>query len=308
MSRIPLNRRSFLGTCAVGAVLGLAGLPAGAAVSEIRTRPIPGNGERIPVIGMGTWITFNVGENEKLRDARTDVLAKFFELGGGMIDSSPMYGSAEAVIGYGLNKLGTPDSLFSATKVWTPLEAGGRSQIEDSRNLWGLGTFDLFQIHNLLNWEDHLETLRAEKAAGRIRYIGITTSHGMRHADMARIMASEDIDFVQLTYNAVDRDAEDRLLPLAAERNIAVICNRPYRRGQLIDAVQNHPLPAWAADAGAANWPEFLLKFIVSHPAVTCAIPATSQVVHMMENMGALKGPLPDARMRTRMADHVRNL
>ncbi len=308
MSRIPLNRRTFMGTCAAGAVLGLAGFPAKAAVPSIRTRPIPKTGERIPVIGMGTWITFNVGESVKLRDDRAEVLARFFELGGGMVDSSPMYGSAEAVVGYGLKKLGTPGNLFSATKVWTPLTAGGRSQIGDSRRLWGLGTIDLFQVHNLLNWEAHLETLRAEKAAGRIRYIGITTSHGMRHADMATIMSSEDIDFVQLTYNAADRDAEDRLLPLAAERGIAVICNRPYRRGQLIDTVQKHPLPAWAADAGVANWPEFLLKFIVSHPAVTCAIPATSQLMHMTENMGALKGPFPDAKMRTRMADHVRSL
>lgn len=257
---------------------------------------------------MGTWITFNVGSDRRLRDARTNVLARFFEMGGGMIDSSPMYGSAEDVVGYGLQKLGRADSLFAATKIWTPLAAHGKEQLADSRRLWGVERFDLFQVHNLLNWEDHLETLAAEKAAGRIRYIGITTSHGMRHAGMEEIMSSRDIDFVQLTYNAVDRNAEARLLPLAAERGIAVICNRPYRRGQLIDAVQRHPLPDWAKDAGAANWPALLLKFIVSHPAVTCAIPATSKVEHMTENMGALQGPLPDSETRKRMADYVRNL
>ncbi|MGJ3261378.1 MAG: aldo/keto reductase [Rhodospirillales bacterium] len=308
MTRIPIDRRRFIGLTAAVAGLGLTGLPAFAAGPDVLTKAIPKTGERIPAIGMGTWITFNVGEDKKLRDARTQVLAKFFEMGGGMIDSSPMYGSSEAVVGYGLDKLGRTDGLFSATKVWTPLTAHGEEQIEDSRRLWGLGTFDLFQVHNLLNWEDHLQTLRAEKAAGRIRYIGITTSHGMRHDGMEEIMRSEDIDFVQLTYNAVDRDAEARLLPLAAERGIAVICNRPYRRGGLIDHVQRHPLPAWSRDAGAGNWPEFLLKFIVSHPAVTCTIPATTQVVHMTENMGALRGPIPDEKMRRRMAEYVGNL
>lgn len=308
MSRIPINRRVFLGMSTAGAALGIAGVPAFAAGEDILTRAIPSTGQRIPAIGMGTWITFNVGEDRKLRDARTEVLGKFFEMGGGMIDSSPMYGSSEDVVGYALAKLGHPGGLFSATKVWTPSTLHGRAQIEDSRRLWGLDKFDLFQVHNLLNWEEHLETLRAEKAAGRLRYIGITTSHGMRHGGMEKVMQSEDIDFVQLTYNAVDREAEDRLLPLAAERGIAVICNRPFRRKQLIDFVQDHPLPTWAADAGAGNWPEFLLKFIISHPAVTCAIPATSRVEHMSENMNAMRGPLPDMKMRERMATYVRNL
>ncbi|MBO6949904.1 MAG: aldo/keto reductase [Rhodospirillales bacterium] len=312
MSDYTLDRRQFIGQFialgAATAALGLSGLPARAASSDILMKPIPRTGARIPAIGMGTWITFNVGEDQKLRDQRTEVLKKFFELGGGMIDSSPMYGSSEAVVGYGLRKLGKTPGLFSATKVWTPATAHGKEQIDDSFRLWGVETFDLFQVHNLLNWEDHLETLRRQKAAGRIKHIGITTSHGMRHDGMEKIMSSEDIDFVQLTYNAVDREAENRLLPLAQERGIAVICNRPYRRGSLIDKVQGHPLPKWAADAGAKNWPEFLLKFIVSHPAVTCAIPATSKVEHMAENMGAMTGILPDAKLRRRMADHVGNL
>ena len=308
MHRTSFNRRQFIGLGAAAAAFGLAGAPVRAAAPDILMKTVGKTGARIPAIGMGTWITFNVGEDQRLRDQRTEVLRRFFEMGGGMIDSSPMYGSSEAVVGYGLRKLGVPEGLFSATKVWTPVTAHGKEQIDDSFGLWGVDTFDLFQVHNLLNWEDHLETLRAEKAAGRIRYIGITTSHGMRHDGMETIMSSEDIDFVQLTYNAVDRAAESRLLPLARERGIAVICNRPYRRGSLIDKVQNHPLPAWAAEAGAKNWPEVLLKFIVSHPAVTCAIPATSKVEHMTENMGALKGPLPDPKMRRRMAEHVGNL
>ncbi|MBO6521827.1 MAG: aldo/keto reductase [Rhodospirillales bacterium] len=312
MSRLSIDRRRFIGTAAAGTALGLGGgfgaWPSLAAGPDILTKPIPKSAERIPAIGMGTWITFNVGEDKKLRDARTDVLAKFFELGGGMIDSSPMYGSAEEVVGYGLDKLGRTDGLFSATKVWTPSTDHGRGQIDDSFRLWGVKTIDLFQVHNLLNWEDHLQTLRAEKSAGRIRYIGITTSHGMRHGGMEKIMQTEDIDFVQLTYNAVDRNAEARLLPLAAERGIAVICNRPYRRSSLIDHVQSHPLPPWAADAGAGNWPEFLLKFIISHPAVTCAIPATSKVEHMTENMNAMRGQMPDQKMRQRMAEYVGDL
>lgn len=308
MSRFHIDRRRFMSLAAAGAVLGSGGLPTLAAGPDMLTKPIPRTGERIPAIGMGTWITFNVGEDRRLRDARTKVLARFFVMGGGMIDSSPMYGSSEEVVGYALEQLNFPDTLFSATKVWTPSTLHGPEQIESARRFWGVQRFDLYQVHNLLNWEAHLETLRAEKAAGRIRYIGITTSHGMRHGGMENIMKTQDIDFVQLTYNAADREAEDRLLPLAAERGIAVICNRPYRRKQLIDFVQDHPLPAWAADAGAANWPEFLLKFIISHPAVTCTIPATSSVEHMSENMNAMRGPMPDQKMRRRMAEHVAGL
>ncbi len=308
MSRTPINRRHFIGAAAAGTALAFGTWPKLAAGSDVLMKSIPSSGERIPAIGMGTWITFNVGDDMKLRDARTEVLSTFFKLGGGMIDSSPMYGSAEDVVGYALRKLGRTDGLFSATKVWTPSADHGRSQVTDSFRLWGIETFDLFQVHNLLNWEDHLEPLRAAKAAGRIRYIGITTSHGMRHGGMEKIMQAEDIDFIQLTYNAVDREAEARLLPLAAERGIAVICNRPYRRGSLIDHVQSHPLPPWAKDAGAANWPEFLLKFIVSHPAVTCAIPATSRVEHMTENMNAMRGKMPDQTIRQRMAEYVGDL
>ena len=219
------TRRAVLGGLAALPFAGSLVRPPAARANGIATRPIPATGEHLPVIGMGTWITFNVGADQGLRDARSEVLQAFFDAGGGMIDSSPMYGSAEAVIGHGLERTGQSPSLFSATKVWTWGQSDGVEQMAESRRLWGIERFDLLQIHNLLAWEDHLETLRAMKAEGRVRYIGITTSHGRRHGDFEAIMRAEDIDFVQLTYNVVDREAERRLLPLAAERGLAVIVN-----------------------------------------------------------------------------------
>ena len=299
------TRRQFLISIAAA---GMAGLTPSARASAPITRPIPSSGEPIPAIGMGTWITFNVGDDPVLRARCTDVLRAFFNLGGGVIDSSPMYGSAEAVVGHGLAKLGRPRGLFSATKVWTPVTGHGVSQMDTSERLWGEKRFDLLQIHNLVNWQGHLETLRARQAAGRIRYLGITTSHGSRHGELLKVMAAEKLDFVQFTYNIVRREAEARLLPAAADRGLAVIANRPFQRGALIDEVSRHPLPAWAAEIDCANWAQFLLKFVVSHPAVTCVIPATSRVDHMIENMGALHGRLPDAKMRRRMVQHVESL
>jgi diketogulonate reductase-like aldo/keto reductase len=184
----------------------------------------------------------------------------------------------------------------------------GPGQMEDSRAYWGLETFDLMQVHNLLNWESHLETLQEDKALGRIRYIGMTTSHGRRHDALEQIMAQQPLDAVQFTYNILDREAEQRLLPLAAERGLAVIANRPFRRKQLFPLFEQHPLPAFAAEIDCANWAQFFLKFVVSHPAVTCAIPATSRVDHMQENMGALYGRLPDAALRERMIRYAQSL
>ncbi len=271
-------------------------------------KAIPAGGEAIPAIGMGSWITFNVGRDQALRDARVAVLQAFFDRGGAVIDSSPMYGSSEEVIGYCLGRIQNKDRLFAATKVWTWSQWLGVSQMETSEALWDAGPFDLLQIHNLLDWEAHLETLLAWKAAGRVRYIGITTSHGRRHDEFLKVMAEQPIDFVQFTYNILDRDAEARLLPLAAERELAVIVNRPFRRGALFDRVAGKPLPVWAAPFDCANWAQFFLKFVVSHPAVTCAIPATSRVDHMHENMGAATGRLPDPETRARMARLVESL
>ncbi|MEQ9171403.1 MAG: aldo/keto reductase [Rhodospirillales bacterium] len=302
-----LTRRSFLAAGGAAA----AALPFAApsfAAPRTTAKNIPGTGEAVPVIGMGSWITFDVGDDAPARAQRAEVLKAFFALGGGMIDSSPMYGSSEAVIGHCLQALGRPQGLFSATKVWTPGKDHGIRQMTESERLWGVPRFDLMQVHNLLGWEDHLKTLKAWKAEGRVRHIGITTSHGRRHEELETIMASQPIDFVQLTYNIEDREAERRLLPLAAEKGIAVIANRPFQRGALIDRLQGRPLPPFAAEFGAVNWAQVLLKFIVSHPAVTCAIPATSRVDHMRENMAAGRGPMPGAKDRGRMASYVENL
>jgi diketogulonate reductase-like aldo/keto reductase len=303
-----VSRRMVLGALAASAAAAaLRPFEALAQAGSI-TRPIPSTGERLPVVGLGSWITFNVGDDPELRDECAEVMRAFFAAGGRLIDSSPMYGSSQAVIGAGLRKLGAPSSLFSADKVWISSGPRGPDQVEESRVNWGVPRFDLLQVHNLLAWEDHLPTLLAMKQAGRLRYVGITTSEGRRHAEMEKVMATQPIDFVQLTYNVVDREAEARLLPLARERGIAVIVNRPFREGALIRAVQRHPLPPWSSEFGAANWAQFLLKFIVAHPTVTCVIPATSQVAHVKENMGAAAGPLPDAALRRRMMTHVESL
>ena len=264
-------------------------------------KAIPASGEKIPVIGMGSWLTFDVGDSEAARATRVQILQAFFDQGGALIDSSPMYGSSQEVIGHSLRQIKNKGALFAATKVWIYGQWLGIKQMEAARELWGVPRFDLMQIHNMLDWQAHLETLKAWKAEGRIRYIGITTSHGRRHQDLERALAKEPFDFVQFTYNLADRDVERRLLPLAAERGIAVIINRPFDGGALFGPVRGKPLPAWAAEFDCTNWAQFFLKFIVSHPAVTCAIPATSQVAHMRENMGAGFGRLPDAGERQRM-------
>jgi diketogulonate reductase-like aldo/keto reductase len=294
----------------------LAALCAGALLPTMKvasrekliSKPVPSSAEPMPVIGLGSSRTFNVGDDIDARDTCAEVIRHFLDAGGRMIDSSPMYGSSQPVIGYALDKLGKSSEVFSADKVWISAPGKGRQQIEASRRYWGVPDFDLMQVHNLVSWQEHLETLYEMKEAGNIRYVGITTSHGRRHEAFEEVMKSRELDFVQFSYNLIDREAERRLLPLAAERGIAVIVNRPFQRGDLIYRLENRPLPRWAAEIGCANWPQFLLKFIVSHPAVTCAIPATSQVEHVQENMGACYGALPDADMRARMIAYVENL
>ncbi|MEZ5649789.1 MAG: aldo/keto reductase [Burkholderiaceae bacterium] len=272
------------------------------------TRPLPDGGGRLPVIGMGTWITFNVGGDAQAIASRAEVMRAFFARGGGMVDSSPMYGSSEAVVGKCLEMLGQPAELFAATKTWSSSVAEGREQWQQSRRLWGLDRFQLLQVHNLLAWREQLAWLADEKAAGRVRFVGVTTSHGRRHDDLERIMRDSPIDFVQLTYNAIDRAAEARLLPLAAERGIAVVANRPFRRGWLPRRLSGVALPGWAADIGCAHWAQVLLKWIVANPVITCAIPATSRVDHMIQNMAAGLGPLPDAQLRARIGRVVAEL
>lgn len=301
-------RRAFLKL--ITALAGSRLLPATAAAVEAPalTKRIPKSDEPLPVIGMGTSRTFDVADDPALIAPLGEVLGGFFANGGQLIDSSPMYGAAEHIVGTLLGDMQPRPRLFAATKVWTDGKSSGARQMERSRQLWGIERFDLMQVHNLLDWQTHLPTLREWKAAGRIRYLGVTTSHGQRHAELERIMSSEALDFVQFTYNIVDRAAEQRLLPLAAERGMAVIANRPFKGGALFRQVRGQALPAWAQSLGCANWAQFFLKFIVSHPAVTCAIPATTRVDHLGENMGALSGPLPDAAQRRQMADYLARL
>ena len=298
-----LTRRTAL---VAGAALTIsAALPATARadVSASATRRIPSSGEEIPAVGLGTWITFNVGGDPVLQQECNDVMAAFFAAGGRAIDSSPMYGSAQAVVGRGLHQLGAPDGLFAADKVWT--SSDGPQQIEESRGLWGVPRFDLLQVHNLLAWEEHLPTLLEMKAAGRLRYAGITTSEGRRHDLFEEVMKTQPLDFIQVTYNIVDREVEERILPLARDRGMAVMINRPFQQGELTRRLAREKLPDWAAEIGATSWAQIILKFILSHPDVTVVIPATSRVDHVQENVAAADGPLPDQAMRRRMAEYV---
>ena len=281
---------------------------AGAAQAQPRplNRAIPASGEQVPVVGLGTWITFNVGQDPPARAECGAVMRAFFDAGGRVIDSSPMYGSSQGVVGDGLQQLAAQQRVFSADKVWTGSD--GAAQVEASRRLWRVPRFDLLQVHNLLAWEKQLPLLQAMKAQALVRYVGITTSEGRRHRELEQVMRTQRIDFVQLTYNPVDREAEERLLPLAAERRIAVLVNRPFQEGVLLRRLQRHPLPAWAAEIECASWAQLVLKFVVSHPAVTCAIPATRRVDHVRENLAAAGGRMPDEALRRRIAAHVAGL
>lgn len=302
------SRRRFLQLM----TLGLGGLAVPrftrAGTGSLITKPIPSSRERIPVIGLGSSRTFNVGNDPRGLDNVAEVMHHFFNAGGKLIDSSPMYGSSQPAIGYGLEKLAKTKAVFSADKVWTWDADEGPAQMEQSRQYWQVDAFDLMQVHNLVAWQQHLQTLARMKQQGQIRYVGITTSHGRRHEELEQIMKTEPLDFVQFSYNILDREAEARLLPLAAKRGIAVIVNRPFQRGDLIEELKDKPLPEWATTIDCKSWPQFLLKFVVSHPAVTCAIPATSQVAHLQENMAAGLSPLPDAAMRARMIDYVEKI
>ena len=294
-----MDRRRALGFLA--GVAGAASLPRPVlAQADPLARPIPATGEKLPAVGLGTWLTFDVTRAAD-RAARGEVMRAFFDGGGRVVDSSPMYGASEETIGAALPPNGR--SMFSATKVWTVGALAGKRQLENSYRLWKLQRFDLLQVHNFLDWETHLATLRRMKAEGRVRYIGVTTSHGRRHDLGEKIMREEPIDFIQFTYNLNDRLAEERLLPVAAEKGIAVIINRPFDGGDLFGAKTAKPLPGWAKDIGCASWAEALLKWVIAHPAVTCAIPATRQVAHVAQNTRAMKGPLPDEALRKRIAD-----
>lgn len=270
---------------------------------------IPSSGEEIPVIGLGSWLVFGIDpDDEKELTQRVEVVSAFLKSGGGMLDSSPMYGVAQEVIGKSLKRIGHTDGLFSATKIWTTGDRAGFLQMSDSFDLWGLQKMHLMQVHNLVDWERHLPTLQAMKKEGTIRYVGVTTSHGRRHQQLEDIMKTQSLDFVQFTYNMLDREVEQILLPMARDKGIAVIVNRPFQRGGLFEKFERYHLPDWAGEIDCKNWAQFFLKFVISHPAVTCAIPATSQVSHLHENMAAAYGEMPDESMRKKMIQYIKEL
>ncbi len=306
-----ITRRSALKLVGSG-ITALTLSPASAFGQEAQavTKKIPSSGEALPVIGMGTWRTFNVGRDPVLRGGCAEVLKAFFDHGGGVLDCSPMYGSAREVIGHALKKTGIPKTLFSAEKIFTEDGSKTREQTKESAALWGVGRLDLMQVHNLVAWQQHLPALVEMKKEGLVRYIGITTSHGRRHEDMEKLMKGGGLDFIQLTYNLRHREVEQRLLPLAADKGIAVIANRPLDGGALVTGLlqKKAPLPEWAAEFDCKTWAAFMLKFVVSHPAVNCAIPATTKVAHLTENMAAGRGRMPNAETRQRMIQHVEKL
>jgi diketogulonate reductase-like aldo/keto reductase len=292
----PLSRRAVLAMMAgAAAAAGAGGAPAPL------TRTIPAGGETIPAVGLGTWQTFDIAD-PGARGPIRDVLRRFVELGGRVIDSSPMYGAAEAAVGDLATALAVRDRLFVATKVWTSGRAAGVAQMERSLARLRGARLDLLQVHNLVDAATHLRTLAEWKAAGRVRYVGVTHYSAAGHDELERVMKAEALDFVQLNYSLAEREAERRLLPLARDRKIAVLVNRPFAEGALFSRVRGRPVPAWAAELDCESWAQLFLKWILAHPAVTCVIPATTRVAHLEDNMKAALGRLPDAAMRERVA------
>jgi diketogulonate reductase-like aldo/keto reductase len=290
------RRRALLAALALAAAVRPA-----RAQDRIHKRNIPSSGEALPVIGIGTWQTFDVrGDTAPLRE----VLKAFSQAGGRMVDSSPMYGAAESVVGDLSAELGLRKRLFIATKVWTRGREEGIRQMESSFRRMRVERMDLMQVHNLVDVASHTETLKAWKAQNRVRYIGITHYTASAYAEVERWLKTGDYDFVQINYSLRERDAENRLLPLARERKVGVIVNRPFAEGALFARVKGKPLPGWAAELGIHSWAQYFLKWIVAHPAVTCAIPATARPEHIRDNMGAGVGALPDESARKRMAEH----
>jgi aryl-alcohol dehydrogenase-like predicted oxidoreductase len=298
-----LSRRQLLSlsaSLAAAHALPLQAAASGATPAAI-VRNIPSSGEALPVIGMGTSRTFDVAAGDAAAQPLMAVLEAFFSGGGTVIDSSPMYGKAEQRVGDLLRAMPARPPLFAATKVWTEGREAGVAQMQQSAQRMAVDRFDLIAVHNLTDWRTQLDTLKRWKDEGKVRYLGITTSHGRDHAEFLRVMRAEPLDFVQFSYNIADRRAEEELLPTAAERGIATMINRPYQRGALFSASRGAALPPVATELGCSSWGQFFLKFILGHPAVTCVIPATSSPKHMRDNMQAGVGPVPNAAQREEM-------
>ena len=304
------NRRASRRTWLKTATLAAAGVMtrAFAADAPLETRRIPKSGEAIPVVGLGTWQVFDVAGNATGFAEARDALARFVALGGRVVDSSPMYGSSEAVLGDLAASLGVQDRLWVATKVWTTGREAGIRQMEDSMAKLRVARLDLMQVHNLVDADRHLATLADWKKAGRVRCVGVTHYHAGAYADVERYVAKGDLDFLQINYSLAEREAAKRLLPLAAETRTAVLVNRPFAEGALFSRVKGRPLPPWAAEIGCTSWAQLFLKWILGAPAVTCAIPGTRNARHVEDNLGAGRGPMPDATMRKRIEAHLDGL
>jgi diketogulonate reductase-like aldo/keto reductase len=294
------------------ALLGLAGasvLAAGRATAQtgvgMHQRKIPSSSEMLPVVGVGTWRTFDVGARPEDRAPLAEVLKLLFDAGGSVIDTSPMYGSAEAVAGDLLSAANARAKAFIATKVWTTGRDSGIAQMRKSMQLLKANRIDLMQIHNLVDWRAHLPTLRAWKAEGRIRYLGITHYTQSAHGELESVMRAEKWDFVQINYALDDRAVEKTLLPLAAERGIAVIVNQPFSGGGLLRKLMSRKLPDWAGEIGVTSWAQLLLKFVLANPAVTCVIPGTGKPEHMTDNLQAGFGAYPDAALLKKMIAEI---
>ena len=274
----------------------------------IATRPIPRSGESVPVIGLGTWQTFDVGPNAPERAELKQVLQSLVQHGASVVDSSPMYGEAERVVGDLSGELQLRDRLFLATKVWTSGRDAGVKQMEQSFKLMRAQRMDLMQIHNLLDVDTHTKTLREWKTAGRVRYIGVTHYHSGAYRDLERLLQTRQYDFVQFNFSMAEREAENRLLPACADSGTAVIINRPFAEASLFARVKGKSLPPWAADFDCTSWGQFFLKWILGHPAVTCVIPGTRRRAHLEDNVQAGAGRLPDTATRRRMMEYVQQL
>ena len=306
MTPDPIDRRTAVKLLAA-ATAAAALAPSGVSADEARTmttRKVPSSGEEIPVIGMGSSDTFDVGDDSASRDGLRGVLQSLVEGGGRVIDTSPMYGRAETVLGDLIDELGFGPRLWYATKVWTRGREAGAKQIDESFARLRTKKLDLLQIHNLLDWREHVPTLRALQAAGRVRYSGLTHYRADAHADLERVLGEEKFDWLQVNYSLVEREAEDRLLPFCRDHGIAVMVNRPFVDGAMFAKVRNRSLPGWAEEIDCRSWGQFFLRFVISHPAVTCVIPATSKAQHMIDNAAAGQDPLPDEQQRRRMAEY----
>lgn len=301
-------RRRTMQTLAAVSVSAMSARSNAEAAPAMLKRPIPSSGEALPVVGLGTYQSFDVGGNDSERRPLKEVLRLFVEQGGKLVDSSPMYGPSESVVGDLATELNITPQLFIATKVWTSGRDAGIRQMEESFRRMKVERMDLMQIHNLLDWKTHLATLKQWKAAGRVRYVGITHYHSGAYAELERLIKTRDFEFVQFNYSIAEREAEERLLPLAQEAGIAVIVNRPFAQASLFSRVRGKEVPAWAAEFDCKSWGQFFLKYMISHPAVTCVIPATAKPQHLLDNMMAGVGRLPDEVTRRKMAAFMDSL